>query len=65
MSDKDMIKNEIDKLPENLLSEVFDFIQFLENRREKAVLMKASQELSGSSFKKIWDNEEDAVYDSL
>ena len=65
MSVKDMIKNEIDKLPENLLNEVFDFIQFLENKKEKTVLIKASQELSGSSFKKIWDNEEDAVYDSL
>jgi hypothetical protein len=65
MSVKDMIKNEIDKLPENLLNEVFDFIQFLENKKEKAAIIKASQELSGSSFKKIWDNEEDAVYDSL
>jgi hypothetical protein len=65
MSVKEMIKNEIDKLPENLLNEVFDFIQFLENKREKVVLIKASQELSGPSFKKIWDNEEDAVYDSL
>jgi hypothetical protein len=65
MSVKEMIKNEIDRLPENLLNEVFDFIQFLENKREKAVLIKASQELSASSFKKIWDNEEDAVYDSL
>jgi hypothetical protein len=65
MSVKEMIKNEIDKLPENLLNEVFDFIQFLESKREKAVLIKAYQELSISSFKKIWDNEEDAIYDSL
>ncbi len=65
MSVKEMIKNEIEKLPENILQEVFDFIQFLENKKEKALLVKASQELSAASFEKVWDNEEDAVYDNL
>jgi len=65
MSVKEIVKNEIDKLPENLLQEVFDFIQFLEIKRERTLLVKASQELSRASFNKIWDNEEDAVYDSL
>lgn len=65
MSVKDMIKEEIEKLPENLLPEVFDFIQFLEAKKESAVLAKASQELSMRSFEKIWNNDEDAVYDSL
>ena len=62
---KEMIKKEIDKLPENLLSEVFDFIQYLESKREKNILIKASQGLSASAFQKIWDNEEDAIYDNL
>jgi hypothetical protein len=65
MSVKDLIKNEIEKLPENLLEEVFDFIRFLEIKREKILLTRASQELSMTSFEKVWDNEEDAVYDSL
>jgi hypothetical protein len=65
MSVKDLIKNEIEKLPENLLEEVFDFIRFLEIKREKILLTKASQKLSMTSFEKVWDNEEDAVYDSL
>jgi hypothetical protein len=65
MSVKDLIKNEIDKLPENLLEEVFDFIRFLEIKREKILLTRASQKLSITSFEKVWDNEEDAVYDSL
>jgi len=65
MSVKEMIKKEIDKLPENLLAEVFDFIQFLESKREKTSLARASQEMSMTSFEKIWDNKEDAVYDSL
>ncbi len=31
----------------------------------ESLLAKASQELSDASFKKIWDNKEDAGYDSL
>jgi hypothetical protein len=65
MSVKELIKNEIEKLPENLLQEVFDFIRFLETKREKSLLVKASQEMSKASFERIWDNKEDAVYDSL
>lgn len=65
MTVKEMIKTEIEKLPENLLAEVFDFIQFLEIKREKNLIAKASQKLSTASFEKIWDNKEDAVYDSL
>jgi hypothetical protein len=65
MSVKEIIKNEIDKLPENLLHEVLDFIQFLEIKREKMLLVNASQEMSLPSFERVWDNEEDAVYDSL
>jgi len=65
MSVKDLIKNEIEKLPENLLEEVFDFIRFLEIKREKILLTSASQKLSMTSYEKVWDNEEDAVYDNL
>ena len=65
MSVKEVIKKEIDKLPEDILAEVFDFIQFLESRKEKNLLARASQKLSEVSFKKVWDNDEDAVYDRL
>ena len=65
MSVKELIKNEIEKIPDNLAQEVYDFILFLENKREMNNLAKSSQELSKVSFQKIWDNEEDAIYDSL
>jgi hypothetical protein len=60
-----LIKKEIDKLPEDVLAEVFDFIQFIESKRGRGLLVKSSQELSTSSFQRIWDNEEDAVYDKV
>ena len=65
MTVKDIIKKEVDRLPENALAEVLDFIQFLELKAEKDTFVKASQKLSERSFNKIWNNEEDAVYDNL
>ncbi|MCL4498156.1 MAG: DUF2281 domain-containing protein [Deltaproteobacteria bacterium] len=62
MYGRDLLINEIDKLPEELLPEVLDFIKFLEAKEN---LASASQSLSEKSFEKIWDNNEDAVYDSL
>ena len=62
---KELIKKEIDKLPEDILIEVFDFIQFLERKRERDLLVRSSQELSTASFQRIWDNEEDSVYDTV
>ena len=65
MLDKELIKKEIDKLPEDVLGEVLDFIQFLETKRERDLLARSSQALSAGSFLIIWDNEEDAVYDTV
>jgi hypothetical protein len=65
MTVKDIIKKEIDRLPEGALTEVLDFIQFLEQKREKRDLISASQMVSERSLGRIWDNEEDSVYDSL
>lgn len=65
MSVKELIKKEIDKLPENMLAEVYDFVRFLEVKKERELLVKGSQKLSKSSFERIWDNEEDAAYDRL
>lgn len=65
MSVKDVIKKEVDRLPENILAEVLDFIQFLELKQEGRMLARGSQKLSERSFEKVWNNDEDAVYDSL
>jgi len=65
MSVKDLIKNEVDRLPENVLIQVYDFIQYLEAKNEIDHHARASQELSASSFQIIWDNDDDAAYDNL
>ena len=65
MSIKDTLKKEIDRLPEDVLAELLDFIQFLDTKLDKNLLARASQEMSQASFARIWDNEEDAAYDNL
>ncbi|MBI5561877.1 MAG: toxin-antitoxin system, antitoxin component, Xre family protein [Deltaproteobacteria bacterium] len=62
---KEMIKKEVDRLPESLAAEVYDLIIFMKSRNEKANLSMGAQAPSAPSFPKIWDNEEDAVYDKL
>ena len=63
MSGKDLIINEIDRLPEELLPEILDFIKFLEVKEEHTI--HSSQVLSERIFEKIWNNAEDAAYDAL
>jgi hypothetical protein len=41
------------------------FIALFIAKRERNMLAAASRNLSVASFQKIWDNEEDAVYDGL
>ena len=62
---KERIIKEIDKLPENMLIEIYDFVKYLEMKKEKELLTSASQKISESSFDEIWNNEEDSVYDKL
>lgn len=65
MSVKELIKKEVDKLPDTLADEVYDFIKFLERKIDNNNLAKSAQSLSTIPFQKIRDNEEDAVYDNL
>lgn len=65
MSVREMIKNEIENVPDEILVEVFDFIQFLIYKQEKESLANFAQLRSEKSFEKVWDNEEDAIYDNL
>jgi hypothetical protein len=54
----------IKQLPPQRIAEVEDFIDFLVQREEKKLVQSAAK-LSEDAFQKIWDNEEDSVYDEL
>ena len=51
-------------LPPERIAEVEDFVDFLSQRDDRR-LVQAAAELSEGSFREVWDNEEDAAYDSL
>ena len=65
MSVKEMLHQEIEKLPDSLAPDIMNYIMFLENNSEKIELMKHVRTLSEASFSKIWDNEEDSIYDTI
>jgi len=65
MSVKEMLYQEIDKLPDNFASDLMNYIRFLEHKSDKIELVKQVGVLSETSFSKIWDNEEDSIYDSF
>jgi len=52
-------------LPPERLMEVEDFIDFLRQTSEDRQLRLAAAKLSEDAFSKVWDNPEDAEYDSL
>ena len=65
MSVKDLIKNEVDRLPESVLIQVYEFIQALEARNDSDDRVKSSMEQSAASFQRIWEKDDDAAYDNL
>jgi len=62
--EQDLIKKIRTLAPERL-AEVEDFVDFLRQRTNDRGLIRAASLLSESTFNKVWDNPEDAAYDSL
>lgn len=62
---KETIINKLDTLPPNQLKEVEDFIDFLCYKNQQHSLTQQAMKLSEPAFRRVWDNEEDSVYDQL
>ncbi len=56
--------DKLKELPPQRLAEVEDFVDFLRTRDERR-LTQAAARASEAAFAKVWDNDEDAVYDRL
>jgi hypothetical protein len=52
-------------LPRERLAEVEDFVDFLRQREEDRRLVAAATKVAGKSFRRVWDNPDDAEYDRL
>lgn len=64
MPEEKIIFDKIKVLPPQKIAEVIDFVDFLVQREEKKMVQSAMK-LSEDAFAKVWDNEEDSVYDEL
>ena len=57
--------DKLDQLPPERVAEVEDFVDFLRHKEQDWRLTQAATQTAEPSFKKVWDNPDDAVYDAL
>lgn len=55
----------LEHLSPDRLAEVEDFIDFLQQRDQDKRLRQEFARASEAAFAKVWDNDEDAIYDKL
>lgn len=53
------------QLPPTRLAEVADFVDFLRTREKDCALTRGAAQAAAASFAAVWDNDADAIYDSL
>ena len=63
MQDEELIEK-IKALPPDQIAEVVDFVDFLAHRNDRP-LVKAALKLSEPAFAEVWNNPENAEYDTL
>lgn len=51
-------------LPSQRQAEIEDFVDFLAQKEDQK-LIQVAMTMSEKSFERVWDNEEDSVYDKL
>ena len=59
------ILDKLRQLPPERVAEVEDFVDFLRSRGADEQLARAASRLGESTFARIWDNPDDAAYDTL
>ncbi len=59
------VLEQLRSLSEEKVAEVIDFVEFLRQREEQRQLTRAAMKMSEESFRKVWDNPDDAEYDRL
>lgn len=62
---EELILKKIRMLPPDKIAEVADFVDFIRQRGEERQLLQAAGKMAEGTFKKVWDNSEDEVYDRL
>jgi hypothetical protein len=63
--DEQVLFEKIQALPEELVAEVADCVDFLHHREADRRLVQAASRLSEALLREVWDNATDADYDLL
>ena len=61
----EQVVTKLEHLTPDRLAEVEDFIDFLQQRDKHRRLRQVFSHASEAAFAKVWDNDEDAFYDTL
>lgn len=59
------VLEKLEHLSPDRLAEVEDFIDFLQQRDQDKRLRRDFAHASEAAFVKVWDNDDDAIYDTL
>ena len=59
------IQEKLHSLTPDRLAEVEDFIDFLRQRDQETQLRGGYSQASEEAFNKVWNNDDDAIYDQL
>ena len=63
--DPQALIEKLKELPPERVAEVEDFVDFLRTRSGERALKRAAARAAEPAFAKVWDNPDDADYDSL
>ncbi len=63
--DEKTLLQKLRTLPPEKVAEVEDFVDFLRLREDDRRLTRAAAKLSEESFRRVWENPDDAEYDRL
>jgi len=63
--DQEQILVKLKHLSPSRLAEVADFIDFLQQRDQEKQLQQDYAQTSEAAFNKVWDNDDDTIYDNL
>ena len=61
----EQVQEKLEYLAPDRLAEVEDFIDFLQQRDQSKLLRAGYAQASEEVFNKVWDNDDDAIYDSV
>lgn len=62
---RDALIAKIAELPENRVSEIIDFVDFIRQREMDRALTRDAMRASEPALARVWDNPEDDVYNDL